>query len=81
MRIQHPEELTALPDPGGVWSRDPDLHDPDDVRAVMEETRAAADRISTYRSQIHDRLDAATDELVKRYQSDRSAILRLLDQR
>lgn len=81
VRIQHPEELTELPDPGGVWSRDPDLDDPEDVRAVLAETQEAADRISKYRSQIHARLDAATGELVARYQADRSAIFRLLDDR
>ncbi|WP_137121154.1 RsiG family protein [Segeticoccus rhizosphaerae] len=82
VRIRHAEELTELPDTeGGGWSRDPDLHDPDDVQDVLAETRAVADRISGYRSQIHARMDEVIAELIARYRADRSAVLRLIDER
>ena len=80
VRIQHAEALTELPGPD-TWSRDPDLHDPADVHAVLVETQSAADRTSQYRNQIHSRLDEVTGELIARYQADRSAVLRLLDER
>jgi hypothetical protein len=81
VRLRHTEEFTRLPDPDGVWSRDPDLEDPDDVRAVLAGTQAVAERISRYRSQLHERMDAVTAELIARYKADRSAVLRILDER
>ncbi len=79
MGVPAPVELPGLPDFDElcrVWDADP--HDADEVADVAERLRAEASRLSEYRSALHERIDAATGELIVRYRADPSTALALL---
>lgn len=79
MRVPAPVDLPDLPhldELHAIWAADP--HDGGDVAAVIERLRAEANRLSAYRSALHERIDAATGELILRYRADPSAALALL---
>ena len=78
MRIESPEALTELPGLGELWARDADPTNPVEVAEVLDALTEAAGRVTEYRGQIHKRLDAATSELISRYQDDPDACLDLI---
>lgn len=80
MRVPAPVQLPDLPDLdqlGELWAVDP--HD-DQVADLIERLHANASRLSEYRSALHQRIDAATGELIMRYRADPRAALVLLPQ-
>ena len=81
MGIPAPTELPDLPDLDQLthlWSTDP--QDPDEADRLIELLRAEGTRLSDYRSALHERIDAATGELIMRYRANPQAALVLLPQ-
>lgn len=64
------EDLAVLPDLAQLWHA-VDLAETDAQRAELaEKLRAAERRLSVFRSQLHERIDALTSELISRYRED-----------
>ena len=81
MGVPAPEQLPDLPDLDqltDLWAAEP--HDPDEIDDLIERLRAVESRLSDYRSALHERIDAATGELIMRYRADPKAALVLLPQ-
>jgi hypothetical protein len=79
MRVPAPVHLPDLPDLDVLcllWAADP--QDVDEVADVIERLHAKENRLSEYRSGLHQRIDAATGELMMRYRADPRAALVLL---
>ena len=79
MRIPAPVELPEIPDLdslGEVWAADP--QDADEVAELIERLHAKERRLSEYRNALHQRIDAATGELIMRYKAEPHAALALL---
>lgn len=72
------EELPQLPGLSDLWTRDPDLNDREGLERLVEELKKAEQQLSSYRSGLLERINAATSELVSRYKSDPSKCLDLL---
>jgi hypothetical protein len=79
LRIESPEDLPELPGLDELWARDADLSDSAAVADLLTALTEAAARVTEYRGQIFKRIDAATGELVSRYQDDPDACLDLID--
>lgn len=60
-------QLPPLPELSALWARRADARDPAQVAALLTDLTAAEHDLSTYRTSLHDRLGAATDELIARY--------------
>lgn len=67
------DELTEL------WAADP--QDDDEVTQLVDRLRAQEARLSEYRIALHERIDAASGELITRYRADPQAALALLPER
>jgi hypothetical protein len=79
MLVESPEELPDLPDLQELtllWAADP--QEADDVTDLVERLRDWEKVLSDYRRALHERIDAATGELVVRYRADPSAALALI---
>ncbi len=79
MRVPAPAQLPDLPDLDELchlWASDP--QDIDEAADVIERLQAEENRLSEYRSGLHQRIDAATGELMMRYRADPRAALVLL---
>jgi hypothetical protein len=79
MRVPAPVQLPDLPDLEDLcqlWTTDP--QDVDEVANVVERLRAKETALSEYRNALHQRIDAATGELMMRYRADPRAALMLL---
>lgn len=79
MRIGSASDLPELPGLNEVWARDANPTDPADVEEVLSALTEAVGRVTDYRGQIHKRIDAATAELVSRYEDDPDACLDLIE--
>lgn len=79
LRIESPEDLPELPGLNELWARDADLADSAAVAELLAALNEAASQVTAYRGQIFKRIDAATGELVSRYQDDPDACLDLID--
>ena len=71
-------DLPDLDQLAQLWESDPG--DPDEVAHLVERLRAKESRLSEYRTALHQRIDAATGELIMRYRADPQAALALLPQ-
>ena len=81
MSVPAPVQLPDLPDLdqlGQLWAADP--QDADEVAQLIGRLRLKESRLSKYRSALHERIDAATGELIMRYHADPRAALVLLPQ-
>jgi hypothetical protein len=79
MRVPAPVELPDLPnldELSRLWTADP--QDPAEVADLIERMQAKEGRLSEYRHALHERIDAATGELIIRYRADPQAALALL---
>lgn len=79
MRIVPATDLPELPGLDELWARDADPTNPVEVAEALTALDDAAGRVTEYRGQILRRIDAATTELVARYQDDPDACLDLID--
>ena len=79
LRVPAPEELPDLPDLaelGELWTADP--RDAQEVAVLVQRFRTTGVKLSTYRIALHERIDAATSELIVRYRAHPQAALALL---
>lgn len=72
------DDIPPLPDLAGLWERQVDPGDPAGT-ALLEADLAAAERqLSDYRNALHERLGAATSELIARYRDEPTLCLSAL---
>ncbi len=76
--VQAAEPLPELPVLEQIWVTEIDPNDPVAVGAALERLRAAEHQLTEYRRALHARIDAATAELIGRYQADPSSALAVL---
>ena len=79
MRVPAPVALPDLPDLGQLtqlWEAD--HQDPGAIDDLVARLRAGENRLSAYRSTLHQLIDAATGELILRYRANPHAALDLL---
>lgn len=72
------DPLPGLPGLRDVWAASVDRDDPGEVARVRTALAEAEQQLSAYRGALHERIDLATEELVRRYQADPSLALDLL---
>lgn len=77
LSVEAAEELPQLPGLDELWTRDPDLTDREALETLVAELQKAEQQLSKYRNGLHERIDAATSELVSRYKADPSLCLDL----
>ena len=70
LSIKAHDELPELPILNAVWSAAIDPNDPAGSARLVAELEAAEQQLSNYRRALHQRLDAATEELVARYKKN-----------
>lgn len=63
------DDIPPLPDLGPLWTREPG-DDPAANEALADALDGAERQLSDYRSALHDRLGAATTELIARYREE-----------
>jgi hypothetical protein len=76
--VQPIDDILPLPDLAEIWSRQVD---PDDIPSLsrLEADLAKAEReLSTYRRELHRRIDLVTDELIARYREQPLLALQIL---
>lgn len=70
LSIKAHDELPELPGLDEVWTSAIDPNDPLANQNLVERLQATERQLSAYRSNLHQRLDAATAELVRRYKEN-----------
>jgi hypothetical protein len=76
--ISAADDIPLLPSLAELWDREVDRLDPDAVELLDRELTEAEAELSGYRTALHDKLAAATEELVARYREDPTACLTAL---
>ncbi len=64
------DDVPPLPDLAGLWERQVDPSDSDAIAALESQLDAAEHQLSQYRNALHERLGAATSELIARYRDE-----------
>lgn len=77
LSVEAAEELPQLPGLDDLWTQTVDLNDADATERLVAELSAAEEQLSAYRRGLHERIDAATAELVSRYKADPALSLSL----
>ncbi len=75
------DDIPPLPDLQALWDRELHPSDPAHVEEVRRDLSFAELQLSAYRTALHDRLAAATQELIARYREDPSLCLSVLPSR
>ncbi len=75
------DDIPPLPDLEELWSRELRPTDPQHCESVRRELSFAELQLSAYRTALHDRLGAATHELIARYREDPALCLSVLPSR
>ncbi len=75
------DDIPPLPDLEELWCRELRPGDPEATDRLRLDLTAAELQLSTYRSALHARLGAATQELIARYREDPSLCLAVLPTR
>lgn len=75
------DDIPPLPDLEELWSRELQPSDAHGTERLHEDLALAELQLSTYRSALHDRLGAATQELIARYREDPGLCLAVLPAR
>lgn len=78
LTVEAAEELPQLPGLDDLWTQTIDLKDTEATERLVAELSVAEVQLSAYRRGLHERIDAATAELVSRYKADPSLSLSLL---
>lgn len=71
------DELPQLPGLDDLWTSAIDLDDEEGTARVYGELAKAEKQLSAYRNVLHERIDAATAELIERYKADPNLSLAL----
>jgi hypothetical protein len=72
------EPLPDLPELTEMWATDVDPHDAEQVADAVARLTRAERQLTAYRRALHDRIDAATAELIARYRANPAAALSLI---
>ncbi len=64
------DDVPPLPDLAGLWEREVDPSDTAAIAALEVQLDAAEHQLSQYRNALHQRLGAATSELIARYRDE-----------
>lgn len=75
LSVEAAEELPQLPGLNDLWTRDPDLSDREGLKELVAELQKVEHQLSEYRTGVLERLNAATDELIRRYKTDPALVL------
>ena len=78
LSVRPAEDVAALPDLRALWTRVVDPRDETALAAFLAELREAESELSSFRREIHQRLDEATRQLIARYRQDPSLALNAL---
>ena len=78
VEIMPVDDIPPLPDLAGLWDRLVDPADADAVAALDDDLSAAERQLSEYRSVLHERIGAATGELIARYRDEPALALSAL---
>ncbi len=78
VRVRAAEPLPDLPVLEEMWVTGVDPADPAAVVAAVERLRTAERQLTSYRTALHQRIDAATGELIERYRANPSSALDVL---
>lgn len=78
VEIMPVDDIPPLPDLAGLWDRLVDLADAEAVAALDHDLSEAERQLSDYRSVLHQRIGAATGELIARYRDEPSLCLSAL---
>jgi hypothetical protein len=73
--VRAADDLPELPVLADMWVTELDPHDTDEVAEALRRLRAAESQLTDYRRALHERLDAATNELIDRYRRDPASAL------
>ena len=76
--VEHRHDPPVLPDLAALWESEPATAADE---AMLARLAAAETQLSAYRRALHERLDAATGELIMRYRAEPSLALRALPAR
>lgn len=77
LSVDAQDELPQLPGLDELWTHPVDLKDVAGTARLVKELTAVEVVLSDYRRQLHERVDAATAELIARYKSEPSLSLSL----
>jgi hypothetical protein len=72
------DDIPPLPDLAGLWERQVDAQDAAAIAALEVDLAAAERQLSDYRNVLHQRLGAATSELIARYRDEPALCLTAL---
>ncbi len=75
------DDIPPLPDLEDLWSRELRPTDPAHCEVIRRDLSFAELQLSAYRSALHDRLGAATQELIARYREEPALCLSVLPSR
>ncbi len=78
VEIMPVDDIPPLPDLAGLWERIVDLDDAEAVAALEADLSVAEQQLSEYRSVLHERIGAATGELIARYRDEPTLCLSAL---
>jgi hypothetical protein len=73
--VRAADDLPELPVLADMWVTELDPHDTAEVAEALRRLRAAESQLTDYRRALHERLDAATGELIDRYRRDPASAL------
>lgn len=79
LRVNPADTLPDLPHLDGLWAQPVDPRDPEKAAKAIEAMNEAERSLSDYRRMVHNRLDAATSELITRYKADPTLCFDLTD--
>jgi hypothetical protein len=75
VNVRVAEDLPQLPVLNDMWVTELDPNDTAEIGAAIKRLRSAEHQLTVYRRALHERLDAATAELIVRYQASPSSAL------
>lgn len=78
VEIMPVDNIPPLPDLAGLWDRFVDLSDLEAVAALEADLDNAEKQLSAYRAALHQRIGAATSELIARYREEPTLCLSAL---
>lgn len=78
LRIQAAEPLPELPEVAEIWSDDVNTRDELAVSDALGRLQRAEQQLTAYRRALHERIGAATEQLIERYRGNPGAALALI---
>ncbi len=76
--VQPVDDIPPLPDLAEIWSRQVDRSDPRALARLERDLSAAEQELSTFRRELHRRIDLVTNELIARYREQPLLALQIL---